>query len=123
MLGIVINVGCLVIDVVCYSVSKVQSFQVLYEAPYAILYHYGLELPENDGLYDSSDKRFSASLPMHSIPDKLNESGIEITNYQTTFGRCACGNGNDLECYQEILDNQLNLHNLSEEMRIDSSYT
>jgi len=61
-------------------------FEVLYKAPYAILYHHGLELPEK-GLYDSSDDCFCASLPMHTMPDKLNDSGIEITNNQTAFGR------------------------------------
>ncbi len=60
-------------------------FQVLYEAPYAILYHHGLELPEN-GHYDSSDDWFCASLPMYTMPDKLNDSGIEITNIRTAFG-------------------------------------
>ncbi len=61
-------------------------FQVLYEAPFAILYHYGLELPKN-GLNDSSDDWFCTSLPMHTMPNKLNDSGIEITNNQTAFGR------------------------------------
>jgi hypothetical protein len=98
-------------------------FQILYEAPYAILYHYGLELPKNDGLNDSSDDRFCASLPMHTMPDKLNDSGIEITSYQTSFGRCACGNGEELELNKQILENRSNLHNLSEAMRIDSAYT
>ena len=60
---------------------------------------------------------------MHTMPDKLNDSGIEVTQNQTSFGRCACSNGNDLEFYDEILDNRLNLHNLLEAMRIDSEYT
>ena len=66
--------------------------QVLYEAPYAILYHHGLELPEN-GLNNSSNDWFCASLPMHTMPDKLNDTGIEVTQKQTSFGRCTCGNG------------------------------
>ena len=86
------------------------------------MYHHGLELP-NNGLDDSSDDWFCASLPMHTMPDKLNDSGIEITIYQTTLGRCACGNGNDLEFNHKILDNRFNIHNLSEAMRIDSAYT
>ncbi len=50
-------------------------------------------------------------------------SGIEITNNQTAFDRCACGNGNDLEFYTEILDDKKSLHNLLEAMIIDSDYT
>ncbi len=97
-------------------------FEVLYEAPYAILYHHGLELPEK-GLYDSSDDRFCASLPMHTMSDKLDDSGIEITKDQPAFGRCAFGNCDHLIFDNNILVNRLNLHNLLEAMRIDSDYT
>ena len=83
---------------------KSTIFEVLYKAPYAILYHHGLELPEK-GLYDSSDDRFCASLPMHKMPDKLNDSGIEITNDQSAFGRCAFGNGVDLMIDNDVLLN------------------
>ena len=76
----------------------------LCEAPYAILYHHGLELPEN-GLNDSSNDQFCASPPMHTMPDKLNGNGIEVTKRQTAYTRCACGNGYKLEYNHEILDN------------------
>ncbi len=85
------------------------------------MYHHGLELPEN-GLNDSSNDLFYASLPMHSMPDNY-PSGIEVTKRQTAYLRCESGNGHNLKDNQEILDNRLNLHNLSEAMRIDSAYT
>jgi hypothetical protein len=111
---------CSVCDVTFGIKSTI--FDVLYEAPYAILYHHGLELPEN-GLYDSSNDRFHRSLPMHTIPDELHDSGIEITKGQTAFGRCLFGNGYDLESEKDILVNRKSLHNLSEAMRIDSAFT
>jgi hypothetical protein len=109
----------------CFSPFGIKGtiFQVLYEAPYAILYHYGLELPTN-GLNDSSNDRFCASLPMHTSPTNLGDSGIEIFKRQIAYPRCACGNGHDLEyTSQEIFDNRKHLHNLSEAMRIDSAFT
>ena len=96
--------------------------QVLYEAPYAILYHHGLELPEiipNDTFSD----RFCASLPMHTMPDHLNEYYIEVTKRQYECPRCSCGNGNNLKTQQEIINNCLYLHNLSEAMRMDSFFS
>ncbi len=109
---------------VCDNTFGIKStiFDVLYEAPYAILYHHGLELPEN-GLYDSSNDRFHRSLPMHTIPDELHDSGIEITKGQTANATCACGTDHNWKDNQDILDNQLMLHNLSEAMRIDSAFT
>jgi hypothetical protein len=107
----------------CYTSFGIKGtiFQVLYEAPYAIVYHHGLELPEN-GLNDSSNDRFVASLPMHTKPDN-HPTGIEVTKRQTKYVRCEIGNGHDLVDNQEILANRLNLHNLSEAMRIDSAFT
>ena len=61
-------------------------FQVLYEAPYALLYHHGFELPENIP-DDTLSAWFCASLPMHTMPDHLNDNGIEITKRQTAFAR------------------------------------
>ena len=54
------------------------------------------------------------------MPDHLN---IEITKRQTAYPTCACGNDHNLEYNQEILNNQLHLHNLSEAMRIESAFT
>jgi hypothetical protein len=107
----------------CYNAFGMKGtiFQVLYEAPYAIVYHHGLELPEN-GLNDSSNDRFVASLPIHTMPDN-HPTGIEVTKRQTKYERCEIGNGHDLDDNQEILANRLNLHNLSEAMRIDSAFT
>ncbi len=90
----------------CFSPFGIKGtiFQVLYEAPYAILYHYGLELPKN-GLNDSSNDLFCASLPMHTRPENLNESGIEVFKRQTAYPTCAFGNGHNLEDNQDILNN------------------
>ena len=60
---------------------------------------------------------------MHTMPDNLYDSGIEVTKPQTAYPRCACGNGYNLEYDHKILDNRLNLHNLLEAMQIDSAYT
>ena len=60
---------------------------------------------------------------MHTMPDHLNDNGIEITKRQTAFARCSCGNGDDLKHINEILYNRKCLHNLSEAMRIDSAFT
>jgi hypothetical protein len=98
-------------------------FQVLYEAPYAILFHHGLELPNNGLRYDSSNDRFCASLPMHTSPDNLGDSGIEIFKRQTAYVRCACGTEQNWKDNPEIFDNRKHLHNLSEAMRIDSAFT
>jgi hypothetical protein len=98
-------------------------FQVLFEAPYAILYHYGLELPKSEK-NDSSNDRFCASLPMHTRPENLDASGIEIFNRQIAYPTCAYDNGYDLEyTSQEIIDNRKHYHNLSEAMRIDYAFT
>ncbi len=83
---------------------KGKIFQVLYEAPYAILYHHGLELPKN-GLNDSSNDWFCASLPMHTRPENFNDSGIEIFKRQTAYVRCACGTDQNWKDNQEIFDN------------------
>ena len=58
---------------------------------------------------------------MHTMPDKLNYSGIQITNDQVEFGRCTFGNGFDLKSDKDILVNRKSLHNLSEAMIIDSA--
>ena len=60
---------------------------------------------------------------MHTMPDKLNDSGIKITNDQPAFGRCAFGNDGQLIFDNDILINRLMLHNFLEAMRIDSAYT
>ena len=60
---------------------------------------------------------------MHTISDHLNDNGIKITKHQTAYPTCACGNGHYLEYNQEIHNNRLHLHNLSEPMRIDSAFT
>jgi hypothetical protein len=60
---------------------------------------------------------------MHTSPDNLDDSGIEIFKRQTAYPTCACGNGHNLEYNQDILDNRLMLRNLSEAMRIDSAFT
>ena len=54
----------------CFSSFGIKGtiFQVLYEAPYGILYHHGLELPENMP-NDTFSAWFCASLPMHTTPD------------------------------------------------------
>ncbi len=67
----------------CYTAFGIKGtiFKVLYEAPYAILYHHGLELPENVP-NDLSYDWFCAPLPMHTIPDHLNNIGIEVTKRQ-----------------------------------------
>ncbi len=108
----------------CFSPFGIKGtiFQVLYEAPFAILYHYGLELPKIEK-NDSSNDWFCASLPMHTRPENLDDSGIEIFKRQTAYPTCACGNGHNLEYNQDILDNRFMLHNLSEAMRIDSAFT
>ncbi len=49
-----------------------------------------------NGANDSSNDRFCASLPMHTMAEDLNDSGIEVFKRQTPFGRCACGNGYNL---------------------------
>jgi len=108
----------------CYTLFGIKGtiFQVLYEAPYAILYHHGLEFSEitpNDTL----SAWFCASLPMHTMQDHLNNTGIEVMKRQTAYARCACGNGSKLELNYKILNNQLHLHNLSETRRIDSVFT
>ena len=97
-------------------------FQVLFEAPYAILYHHGLELPENI-LNDTLNAWFCASLSMHTMPDNINDTGKEVMKRQTAYPRCVGGNGYNLEFIHEFLANQLHLHNLSEAMRIDSVFT
>ena len=109
----------------CFSAFGIKGkiFQVLVEAPYAILYHHGLELPENIPDETFSSAWFCASLPMHTMPDHLNDTGIEVMKRQTAFSRCSCGNGYDLKHINEILSNQKCLHNLSEAMRIDSVFT
>ena len=118
MLEIVIIFGCIVTN----AFIRLAIFQVLYEAPYAILYHHGLELLEN-GPNELSNDQFCASLPIHTTTDQLNHTGIEITKRQTAFRRCLCGNGYKLENLDEIHSNRKSLHNLSEAMRIDSSFT
>ena len=60
---------------------------------------------------------------MHTMPDHLNNTGIEVTTRQTAYPRCLCDNGDNFVSDQEILDNHLHLHNLSEAMRIDSVFT
>jgi len=108
----------------CYNTFGIKGaiFQVLYEAPYAALYHHGLELPEIIP-NDTFDTRFCASLPMHTMPDHLNEYWIEITKRQNLYPRCSCGNGDNLKTQQDIINNHLYLHNLSEAMRIDSFFS
>ena len=78
----------------CYTPFGIKGIivQVLYEAPYAILYHHGLELSENIP-NDTFSAWFCASLPMHTTPDHLNNTGIEVTEHQTAYARCSCGNG------------------------------
>jgi hypothetical protein len=90
----------------CFSLFGIKGtiFQVLYEAPYAILYHHGLELPENIP-NDTFSAWFCASLPMQTTPDQLNHTGIEITKHQTAFCRCLCGNGYNLENLDKIQSN------------------
>ena len=97
-------------------------FQVLYEAPYAILYHFGLELPENTP-NDTFSAWFCVSIPMHTISDQLNHTGIEVTKRQTAYARCLCVSGYNLENLGEIQSNRKSLHNLSEAIRIDSLFT
>ena len=60
---------------------------------------------------------------MHTRPENLNDSGIEVFKRQTEYPTCACGNGHNLDDNQYILNNRLMLHNLSEAMRIDSAFT
>ena len=60
---------------------------------------------------------------MHTRPENLNDSGIEVFKRQTAYPRCAYGNGDDLVHNQDKFDDRLNLHNLSEAMRIDSAFT
>ncbi len=60
---------------------------------------------------------------MHTRPENLDDSEIEIFKLQTAYPTCACGNGHNLEYSQEIPDNQLMLHNILEAMRIDSAFT
>ena len=60
---------------------------------------------------------------MHTMPDHLNNIGIKVTKRQHAFPRCSCGNGDNLKTQQEIINNCLYLHNLSEAMRIDSVFT
>ena len=86
------------------------------------MYHHGLEFPENIP-NDKFSAWFCASLPMQTMPDQLNHTGIEITNCQTAFCRCLCGNGFNLEKLDEIQRNWKSLHNLSEAMRIDYLFT
>ena len=34
---------------------------------------------------------------MHTMPENLNDSGIEVFKRQTAYPRCTCGNGYNLE--------------------------
>ena len=90
----------------CISLFGIKGtiFQVIYEAPYAILYHHGLELPENIP-NDTLSAWFCAFLPMHTMPDHFNDNVSDITKLQTAYGRCSCGNGYNLEFNNEIQSN------------------
>ena len=83
--------------------------------------HHGLELPENIP-NDTFSAWFCASLPMHTMPDQLNHTGIKVTKRQTAYCRCLCGNGLNLVNLHEIQSNQKSPHNLSEAMIIDSLF-
>ena len=90
----------------CYTAfgTKGTIFQVLFEAPYAILYHNGLELSKNEA-NDSSNDRFCASLPMRTMPENLNDSGIEVFKRQTAYPKCFGSNGYNLEFICDSLFN------------------
>ena len=106
----------------CWFGIKGTIFQVLFEAPYAILYHHGLELPEiipNETLND----RVGASLPMHTMPDHLDNIGFEVTNCQKSYPRCIYGNGCVMESDRDIFENQDYYHNLAEAIQIDSFFS
>ncbi len=60
---------------------------------------------------------------MHTSPENLGDSEIEIFKRQTAYVRCACGTDQNWKDNQEIFDNWKHLHNLSEAMRIDSAFT
>ena len=104
--------------------------KVLTEAPFAILYHYGLELPETLPDPDKNltkeqllHRRMSLSLPMHTMSQHLNEFGADATKTQTSHPRCLFG-AEDIDLsLDDISKNRHFLHNMAEAMRIDAFFS
>ena len=118
--------------------SKCESFfgitdtiaKVLTEAPFAILYHYGLELPET--LPDSGknlteeellNRRMSLSMPMHTMSPHLNDVGPEVTKKQAKYERCIYGADDCTFELEDVNKNRYYLHNMAEAMRIDAFFS
>jgi hypothetical protein len=104
--------------------------KVLTEAPFAILYHYGLELPETlpdpeknlteDQLFN---RRMALSLPMHTMSTHVNEFGAEVTKKQTKYDRCIYGAEDCTFSLEDVNKNRYYLHTMAEAMRIDAFFS
>jgi len=103
-------------------------FQVLAEGPFAILHHYGLELPDELPKIptftdeDELSYRYDLSLPMHTVPEDCNDFGRKITAQQKEEGgpRCEYGTKVPDEWQKEdCILQHLYLHNMAEAMRTD----
>ena len=105
-------------------------FQVMSEAPHAILYHHGLELTECEGKEDDNDdleeSRFSVSLPIHPSTDGMGAFSLSMikTFNSMPSQRCTygCGSNHFSKSHdQNSHDKNFHyMHNLDEAMRIDS---
>ena len=104
--------------------------KVLVEAPFAILYHYGLELPETLPEPDKKlteeqllNRRMALSLPMHTMAAHMNEFGAKITNKQIKYERCEYGADDCTFVLDDVNKNRYYLHNMAEAMRIDAFFS
>ena len=104
--------------------------KVLTEAPFAILYHYGLELPKtlpnpekNLAEHQLFHRRMSLSLPMQTMSQHLNEVGAEVTKKQTIHLRCIFGAEDCMFSLDDVSKNCHYLHNMAEAMRIDAFFS
>ena len=104
--------------------------KVMVEAPFAILYHYGLELPETLPEPDKKlteeqllNRRMALSLPMHTMAAHMNEFGAKITNKQIKYERCEYGADDCTFVLDDVNKNRYYLHNMAEAMRIDAFFS
>ena len=107
-------------------------FQVLAEAPHAILYHHGLELTQSnsadaddeDGSEMKTDeRRFINSLPMHTYPPFLGPFSLNIIDKldKMAYQRCLFGTGEHVSKNNRVKSMKY-FHSLNEAMRIDTYY-
>ena len=108
-------------------------FQVLAEAPHAILYHHGLELTESnsadaddkdDSEMKTDERRFINSLPMHTYPPFLGPFSLNIIDKLDKMGsqeRCLFGTGKHVSKNNHVQSMKY-FHSLDEAMRIDTYY-